>query len=91
MIERPVRPVMVTMAAKFDVSKHVLVPKHTKVGERELKELLERYGIEVENLPRIFKHDPALESLDIKDGEVVKIVRKSPTAGQTVFYRRVVA
>lgn len=79
------------MAAKFDVAKHVLVPKHAKVGEKELKEVLERYGIEVDNLPRIFKSDPALVDVDVKEGDVVKVTRKSPTAGESVFYRRVVA
>lgn len=79
------------MATTFDVSKHVLVPKHAKVGEKELKEVLDKFGIEVENLPRIFLKDPALESLDVKEGDVVKIIRKSATAGEAVFYRRVTA
>ena len=52
------------MAAKFDVAKHVLVPKHGKVGEKELKEILERYQIEVDNLPRIFRSRPALVDVD---------------------------
>lgn len=79
------------MAAKFEVAKHVLVPKHVKVGEKELKEILERYQIEVDNLPRIFRSDPALVDVDVKEGDVVKVIRKSPTAGESVFYRRVVA
>ncbi|MBI4145774.1 DNA-directed RNA polymerase subunit H [Candidatus Woesearchaeota archaeon] len=77
--------------ATFDVTKHVLVPKHQKVSEKELASLLEAYGIQVENLPRVFKNDPALQHLDLKDGDVVKISRKSPTAGDISFYRRVVA
>lgn len=76
---------------KFEVQKHVLVPKHTKLSEKERKEIFEKYAIEVENLPRIFKTDPAILHLDVKDGDVIKIIRKSPTAGETVFYRRVVA
>lgn len=77
--------------AKFDVTKHVLVPKHTKVSEKDKKELFEKYAVELENLPRIFKSDPAIQHLDVKEGDIVKIVRKSATAGESVFYRRVVA
>lgn len=77
--------------AKFDVTKHELVPKHAKLSEKEMKELFEKYSIDLMNLPRIFKTDPSLQNLDLKDGDVVKITRKSPTAGETHFYRRVVA
>lgn len=76
--------------AKFDVTKHELVPKHSKLTEKEHKELFEKYAIDMPNLPRIYKNDPAILDLDVKEGDIVKIVRKSPTAGETVFYRRVV-
>ena len=79
------------MAAKFDVTKHELVPKHAKLSEKEMKELFEKYSIELPNLPRIFKSDPSIQHLDVKDGDIIKISRKSPTAGDTHFYRRVVA
>jgi len=89
--ERPVRPVYTEKKmAKFDVTKHELVPKHSKLTEKERKELFEKYAIDMPNLPRIFKSDPAILALDVKDGDIVKISRKSPTAGETVFYRRVV-
>ena len=76
---------------KLDVSKHVLVPKHSKVSEKERKELFEKYAIELKDLPRVFKADPAIVDLDVKEGDIVKIVRNSPTAGLCVFYRRVVS
>ncbi len=76
---------------KFEVSKHELVPKHSKLSEKETKELFEKYSIELHNLPRIFRNDPAIQDLDFKDGDIVKVSRKSPTAGETTFYRRVVA
>jgi len=76
---------------KLDVAKHVLVPKHNKVSEKERKELFEKYVIELKDLPRIFKADPAIAELDVKDGDIVKIVRHSPTAGECNFYRRVVS
>ena len=77
--------------AKFEVTKHELVPKQAKLSEKEMKELYEKYSIDLMNLPRIFKSDPSIQNLDVKDGDIVKISRKSPTAGETHFYRRVVA
>lgn len=76
--------------AEFDITKHVLVPKHTKLSEKDLKVLLEKYSITVDNLPVILKTDPAIQHLNVEDGDVVKIERKSPTAGKTVFFRRVI-
>ena len=78
------------MATKFDVAKHALVPKHSKVSEKELKEILETYAIDLANLPRIYRKDPAILDLDVKEGDVIKVARKSPTAGEVAFYRRVV-
>ena len=75
---------------KFDVTKHALVPKHAKVSEKEQKDLFEKYSIDLQNLPRMFRKDPAIMDIDLKEGDIIKVMRKSPTAGETVFYRRVV-
>ena len=75
---------------KFDVSKHVLVPKHTKVSEKEKNDVLNTYAITLKELPRIFASDPAVLDLAVKEDDVVKIARQSPTAGEIFFYRRVV-
>ena len=89
MVERPVRPVTL-MTTKPDLTKHELVPKHVKLSEKEPKALFERYALSMQNLPRIFRKDPAVINLDLKEGDIVKISRASATAGETVFYRRVV-
>jgi len=78
------------MAKKFDVTKHVLVPKHSKISDNEKKQLFERHKIVLENLPCILKSDPAIADLNVKEDEVIKIERKSPTASKTIFYRRVI-
>ncbi len=75
---------------EFDIKKHVLVPKHSKVSEKEKKEILEKYQISVFDLPFINKKDPAIEELEVEVGDIVKITRKSATAGEAVFYRCVV-
>ena len=72
---------------KFKVDKHILTPKHVKVSEKEKAELLERYHVTSKELPKIFKTDAALRELDSKPGDVIKIIRKSQTAGDATFYR----
>ena len=71
------------------VAKHILVPKHLKLTEKDKSELVERYNITLKELPKILKDDPAITPLNVKQGDVIKIIRKSPTAGEVVFYRGV--
>ncbi|HLD19022.1 MAG TPA: DNA-directed RNA polymerase subunit H [Candidatus Nanoarchaeia archaeon] len=75
---------------KFDVGKHVLVPEHSKVSEKEKESVLSQFGVELRFLPEIKKKDPAIRSLNPRLGDVIKIVRKSPTAGTATYYRVVV-
>lgn len=75
---------------EFDVTKHELVPKHEILSEEEKTKLLKKYGITIKELPRILASDPAIKSLNPKIGDVVKITRKSKTAGESVYYRVVV-
>ena len=72
---------------KFKVDKHILTPKHVKVGDRERSQLLEKYSVTPKELPKILKTDSAIKELDPKPGDVIKIIRKSPTAGESLFYR----
>jgi len=53
---------------------HVLQPKHTKLTEKEVKELLERLNIALAQLPKISKKDPALPE-GCETGDAVKISR----------------
>jgi len=76
--------------AKNEVSNHILVPKHSKLGEKEKKELFEQFSARLKDLPRISKEDPAIQNLGVSEGDIIKILRPSITAGETVFYRRVV-
>lgn len=78
------------MKKKFSAEKHSLIPRHTKLGEKQKEKLLQDYKISITDLPRIIKSDPAIQSLDVKPGDVVKITRNSMTAGESVFYRVVV-
>ena len=75
-----------------DTSKlvHFLVPEHTKISQKEREELFKKYALTLKEMPKIFIDDPAIRHLDVKENDVIKIVRKSPTAGTTVFFRGVI-
>jgi len=75
---------------KVDITKHVLVPIHIKLDEKEAEELLKKYNISKNQLPKIRIDDPAIRNLNVKPGDIIKIIRKSPTAGESIFYRVVV-
>ena len=71
-------------------TKHILVPVHKKLSEKEKEELLKKYSVSMKELPKILTADPALAELDVKEGDVVKIIRKSRTSGDSVYYRGVI-
>ena len=75
---------------KIDITKHVLIPKHTKLSDKEKAEVLKRYNIGLANLPKISKDDSGISRLASKVDDVIKITRTSPTAGEAIFYRVVV-
>jgi len=70
--------------------RHVLVPEHIKLSAKEKDELLKKHNINFISLPKINIKDAALANLDVKHGDVVKINRKSATAGSAIFYRGVI-
>ena len=70
--------------------KHELVPTHTILSEKEHKELLKRYNIQPDQLPKILNTDPAATAIDARPGQIIKIVRKSQTAKYATIYRFVV-
>jgi DNA-directed RNA polymerase subunit H (RpoH/RPB5) len=84
------------MESRFSVMSHQLVPTHILLGEKEEHEVLVKYKVTKDCLPKIRRSDPCVQSLEVKAGEeicqgrVIKIVRKSETAGIYVTYRVVV-
>ncbi|MEM2816957.1 MAG: DNA-directed RNA polymerase subunit H [Archaeoglobaceae archaeon] len=75
---------------KVSLQDHVLVPKHEILREEEVEELLKLLGVSKEQLPKIKASDPIIKEIGAKPGDVVKITRKSLTAGVSIFYRLVV-
>jgi DNA-directed RNA polymerase subunit H len=72
------------------IVEHTLVPLHTKLTDKEAQELLKQHNITIKELPKIFIDDPAIRHLEVKENDIVKIIRVSPTAGKSIFYRGVI-
>jgi DNA-directed RNA polymerase subunit H (RpoH/RPB5) len=75
----------------INTNTHRLVPKHIKLSETDKKKLFEQHHVDIKSLPKILVTDPAIEKLTLKSGDVVKVERKSRTAGTTNYYRVVIS
>ncbi len=75
---------------RFNVLNHVNVPLHELLQEDEVAALLKRYAIVREQLPKIRNVDPAVRVVGGQPGQVVRITRRSPTAGVAVAFRLIV-
>ena len=72
-----------------EVPKHELIPTHTKISDKEKKELYETNNISFKELPKIKIDDPAIAQMNLENGDVVKITRNVRTAGVSIYYRGV--
>lgn len=69
---------------------HILIPKHEVLSPEEANRVLEKFKATKEEFPKIKKDDPGIKGLNAKVGDVIKIIRESPTAGKAIYYRVVV-
>ena len=81
---------MATKKIPVLVPNHVYVPKHEIMDLKESKKVLEEFNCQPTELPLIFVTDPAILGLGVKPGDMIKITRKSGTAGESIYYRYVV-
>lgn len=72
---------------KIDILEHMLVPKHEIMSDSEIEEELSDADFVKENLPKIKIDDPVVKHIDAKVGDVLRITRDSPTAGEFITYR----
>ncbi len=81
---------MLVEKPSFDLSEHTFVPKHEIMAQDEVQELLVRYNCTKQQLPKIKFNDPIIKMIGAKPGDVIRVLRKSATAGAAVYYRVVV-
>jgi DNA-directed RNA polymerase subunit H (RpoH/RPB5) len=87
--------------AKRPFVAHHLSPPHEVLGEEESRKIVGQLGTPFERLPQIFLSDPGLQTdpkfTALRDsgenlvGRLVRVRRPSPTAGEAVAYRVIVA
>jgi len=72
----------------FNITKHVLVPKHTKLTEEEVKDVMDKFYIVNKSMfPTMKKDDPIARYFNLSSGDVCRIERFSHTSGHYYSYR----
>lgn len=74
----------------FNIFDHEFVPKHEILTFEEREKILAKYRMNPYQLPRIKASDPAAVAIGARPGDMIRIIRESPTAGKYVAYRYVV-
>jgi len=74
----------------FDIFNHEFVPKHEILTSEEREKILAKYRVKPYQLPRIKASDPAAKAIGARPGDMLRIIRESPTAGRYIAYRYVV-
>jgi DNA-directed RNA polymerase subunit H len=72
------------------ISNHTYQPKHEILSKNQAEEILKKYNTKPSQLPYMMIDDKGIEDLDVRPGDIVKITRRSATAGESVYYRYVV-
>lgn len=72
----------------FNPTKHVYVPKHEKVSEKDIENLLSQYSLSNKlKLPWIYHTDPQAKWLGLKQGDIVRITSYNSNSGTYYRYR----
>ena len=79
----------------INVMLHELVPEHILLSEKQGLDMLKKWNITADQLPKIRRDDPVVKVLEeigepIEEGRIIKIIRRSESAGMSVVYRMVV-
>ncbi|MBR9680685.1 MAG: DNA-directed RNA polymerase subunit H [Candidatus Altiarchaeota archaeon] len=72
------------------ILEHDTVPKHTLLTLEKIAEVTKKFGIKKWQLPKIVDKDPIVILAGARPGDVMEIMRKSETAGESKYYRLVV-
>ena len=67
---------MIKYLNKIKLLNHNSVPMHEIMNKEEIEELLKKYSINKEHLPKILINDPIIIEIGAKIGDIIKIKRK---------------
>jgi DNA-directed RNA polymerase subunit H len=69
---------------------HIYQPKHEILSKSEAELVFKKYNSKPSQLPYIMLSDKGIQGLNAQPSDIIKITRKSSTAGESVYYRYVV-
>jgi DNA-directed RNA polymerase subunit H len=69
------------------VTDNFLVPLHEIVPKERVQELLNELGQTIDSLPKLASDDPVVSEIKAERGDVIRIIRDSPTAKKTIYFR----
>lgn len=73
---------------QFNILNHVLQPKVSILTKKETEDLLITYNLKgTHQLPEISRYDPLAMAIALRPNQVVRLVRNSQTALESVYYR----
>ncbi len=75
---------------KVNILEHEWVPEHEILSPEEAYRVLKELGIKPIQLPWITASDPVARAIGARPGDIIRIRRRSVTAGEIVVYRYVV-
>jgi len=75
------------MMSENEVLSHEFVPEHRVLSKDESQKILKEISVTPSQLPKILNTDPVIMAIGAKIGDVLEVIRKSPTAGTTKYYR----
>lgn len=72
----------------IDITKHVNVPEHIAIRDKQtIDETLEKCNCRIDQLPIILRTDAMAKRIRLAPGDICKITRITPSAGDVVYYR----
>jgi DNA-directed RNA polymerase subunit H len=74
----------------FNISKHILQPKHTILTNEQVKEVLTRFNLKLVNMPKITRENPMAKYIGARPNQVIQIERFNQTTGINMYYRLVI-
>ncbi len=72
----------------YNILDHSLVPQHRILTTKEYEEVTKKYNIIKDSqFPEISRFDSVAEAIGLRPNQLCEIIRNSPTAIKTVYYR----